>query len=464
MESFDQIVQRYLALQWPLLKAVKANDRAEIMAAEICNDAANLLSENNEELVQGEIPLPAAPLITANAEAKASPQKLSKDQKAFNKREERLKQALEKLSKGQQDLNEREKAHHQAHKQINTHKDQTLTDHEYWASEETDCEENRALFVQDLHKIKDEQAKIIQDQAKLIQDQAKLKEDELRFLEAQKIVQLNHTNSLRELERRVDAKCERLRDELSRKEERLKEEQLQMIRDKNEQLEAQYEMHLANLIAQEKRELESKYYKRKEGLEQQLQLEHAIHIEELNEEKEETEAMRQTLTDSVAAMKSIKGSLDTLTAQQLGRSEVIETLLCRQSQEGVLISALHHAHEVAAGYFSQLDSVTQSLEEERRLRIETCTMLTSASAAAMQKQQGNGEGELQIRELVAGREREKATFEGRLETVEEQLQQEFAAHEEEKKHENNKNCSKALRTTQLGGSQLKTRRKRGPAQ
>ncbi|KAM0426756.1 hypothetical protein ACHAPT_008072 [Fusarium lateritium] len=422
--------------------------------ANICSDAAILLLDNNEEPVREEASSIVAAWTAFNPkakEAKARLRKLDTDQRD-NEREERLKEAQEKLSKDQQDLNEREQALDQSRQRLDKGKDQILVDIEGWERAKSDCIKSWGVLMRDFKKIEEKQAKTIRDQAKIINDQERLREDEQCFFEARKKVELDHTNNLLAIQRQAN---ERLCHELAQKEERLKEEQRQTIKDEEEEPNAQYERYIADRIAQEKAELEVKH----EESEKQLQIEYAQRTKKLSQKEEDTEAMQKTLEKSIAAMKLIEDSLDTLAAQHLEQSEIIETLLDRQSQEGDLISALHHAHDTAANYFCQLESVTQTLETERREHQETLTIVESASDAVARELSEQQTRKSQLMELVTRLEDEKATFKGRLETMEEQFQQRVAALEEEKKqHENDKKRPEALGPSQPEGRKRRHKR------
>lgn len=117
-------------------------------------------------------------------------------------------------------------------------------------------------------------------------------------------------------------------------------------------------------------------------------------------------------------------------------------------QEDDLTEALHHTHDTAADNYSQLDSVTKPLEEERGRHEETRAALTSADNTLME-----------LRNRIAGLEGEKATLEARLRTTEEQLQQQAKTLEEKSKdHENDKESLRVLRSAQRQDARRKRAR------
>ncbi|KAM6520672.1 hypothetical protein FSOLCH5_005458 [Fusarium solani] len=283
---------------------------------------------------------------------------------------------------------------------------------------QTICDDTITLLSDKKEKLVREQKELLEEtQTKLNTELEKAKED--------------HANFKHQVEQQANEKCEKLLDE---KEKRMKEQNRQTIQDKKEKVDAQYEKRFTNRITKKEADLDTKY----DGRKTELESEYARRSEELNKEKQDTIATRDSLNKSIEAIKLLNDSLDTLSPQRLGQSGVVGTLLSRQSQEGDLTSAPHQAHDTAASYFSQLDSATQSLEEERRRQEETRAALTSADNTLTE-----------LRGRIAGLEGEKATLEARLRTTEEQLQQQTTALEEKiKEHENDKESLRVLRSAQ----------------
>ncbi|KAJ4160523.1 hypothetical protein NW754_003643 [Fusarium falciforme] len=254
----------------------------------------------------------------------------------------------QKLLGDQQNLEAREEGLREAQAKLNQDLDQIKNGRAKIIEEQAKIAQFRARVIED-------QAKVIKDRAEITSQQATLREKEKKFLETQGKAKENHANFKLQVEQQANEKCEKLLDE---REKRMKEQNRQTIQDKKENVDAQYEKQFINRIT-----------KKEAGLDTN---------EELNKEKQDTIATRDTLKKSIEAIKSLDDSLNTLSPQRLGQSEVVGTLLRRQSQEDDLTRALHHTHDTAADNYSQLDSVTKSLEEERGRHEETCAALTSA--------------------------------------------------------------------------------------
>lgn len=295
----------------------------------------------------------------------------------------------------------------------------------------------RAKITEDQAKISQAQTRVIEDQAKIIKDraevtsqQATLREKKQKFLEAQEKAKEDHANFRRQVEQRANEKYEKL---LGEKEKSMREQNGQIIQDKKEKVEAQYEKRFTNRITKKEADLDAEYDGRRE---------------ELNKEKQDTITTRDTLNKSIEAIKLLNESLDTLSPRRLGQSEVVGTLLSRQSQEGDLTSAPHQDHDTAASYLSQLNSATQSLEEERRHHEATRETLASTTNTLTE-----------LRGRITGLEGEKATLAARLQTTEGQLGQLAKALEEKtKEHENDKAALGVLRSALLQDAKRKRAR------
>ncbi|RMJ11360.1 hypothetical protein CDV36_009008 [Fusarium kuroshium] len=358
---------------------------------------------------------------------------------------------------------------------------------------------DRAKIIEDQTKILEDQAKVTQMQQKVIEDQTTvidnqttLREKEQQFFEAQERAKEDNDNFKSQAEQQAYDTCERLRNELTQEEEAIKAQYEQQfaneIAEEKKKLDADYLDYYTKRIEREEesldgnyqrrqRELENDHARRKQELEgeltqrnaeledgharrsaeledaharrsAELEDEYARRNEELEKEKQSTISARDSLQRSTRAIRHIDDSLDVLTAQRTGWSDVIEILISRQGQEGDLISSLHQAHDTVATYFRQLESATQSLSEEHEQHEATRAALTSASSNLTAAENH-----------IISLQGEKAALEARLRTAEENLQQQ-AANIEEKRKENQKDKASlvALRSARLQDARRKRAR------